>query len=345
VRHELFELITKEAGVRNKLSELKTKAAILRNTLASDFWKKAEPATLGLDVRALERHREHAERSGADAVLVVYKGRIVSEWYAADYHEPIATMSSVKSWTGLLVGMLIEDGKIKSVDDPVSDYLPEWKEGAKAKVTVRHLLTMTAGLKRRWGREPGLDQSVGFVANKAAFVLTLPLAYKPGERWEYTNEGAQLLSPLLDKAARRPIQDYARDRLFKPVGMSRTNLQLDAQGRAMTYADARTTLRDFARIGVLMLNKGRWGDKQVVPEKWVRESTRPCPQKKDYGYLWWLLDDPPGFATLGYRNTDCYVFPSLDLVVARTQNTPGPEGLYQPAAPKLIKAIVAPPRR
>jgi hypothetical protein len=193
---ERSELNTKWAALRKELSELKTKAAVLRDGLASDFWKKAEPATRGLDARAVERHREHAERSGADAVLVVYKGRIVSEWYSADYREPIMTMSSVKSWTGLLVGMLIEDGKIKSVDDPVSDYLPEWKEGASEKVTVRHLLTMTAGLKRRFGTEPGPDLSVGFAGpDKNAFVLKLPLAYRPGERWEYSNEGVQLLSP------------------------------------------------------------------------------------------------------------------------------------------------------
>jgi CubicO group peptidase (beta-lactamase class C family) len=343
--------LDRQIGAREKeLAELKTKAAAWHDSLADGFWKKAEPEKMGLDARALERHREHAQRSGADAVLVVYKGRIVSEWYSARYKEPIVTMSSVKSWTGLLVGMLIEDGKIKSVDDPVSDYLPEWKEGAKAKVTVRHLLTMTSGLKRRLGTEPGPDQSVGFApTDKNDFVLKLPLTYKPGERWEYSNEGVQLLSPLLDKAAGRPIQEYARDRLFKPVGMSpRTRLKETAQGHAWTYADAETTLRDFARIGVLMLNKGRWGDTQVVPEKWVSESTRPCPHKTSfgtsYGYLWWLLDDPPGFATKGYRDTNCYVFPSLDLVVARMQNTPGPEGVYEPAGLKLIKEIV-PPRR
>jgi RNA polymerase sigma factor (sigma-70 family) len=345
---DIAELDRQIAAREKELSELKARAAVWRDALDNAFWKKTEPEKLGLDARAVKRHQEHAQRSGADAVLVVYKGRIVSEWYAATYKEPIYTMSSVKSWTGLLVGMLIEDGKIKSVDDPVSNYLPQWKEGAKAKVKLRHLLTMTSGLKRRWGTEPGPDLSVGFAGpDKNAFVLKLPLTYKPGERWEYSNEGVQLLSPLLDKAAGRPIQEYARDRLFKPVGMSpRTRLAEDARGHAWTYADAETTLRDFARIGVLMLNKGRWGDKQVVPRKWVRESLRPCPQNKSYGYLWWLLDDPPGFATKGYRDTNCYVFPSLDLVVVRMQNTPAREGAvaYEPAGLKLIKAIV-PPRR
>ena len=132
------------------------------------------------------------------------------------------TMSSVKSWSGLLTGMLIADGKIKGIDQPASDFLPGWSEGEKAKVTLRHLLTMTSGLKQRLGQGPGPDQSVGFAANKNAFVLGLPLNFPPGERWSYSNEGVQLLSPILEKAAGVPLQDYARTRLFEPLGMTNT---------------------------------------------------------------------------------------------------------------------------
>jgi len=95
-----------------------------------------------------------------------------------------------------------------------------------------------------------------------------------------------------------------------------------------------------------MLNEGRWGGKQVVPAKWVRGSTRPCPQNKGYGYLWWLVDDPPGFASKGYLDTNCYVFPALGLVVARMQRAPtgGRPVDYKPTALKLVKEIV-PARR
>ena len=254
-------------------------------------------------------------------------------------------MSSVKSWTGLLTGMLIADGKIKGVDQPVSDFLPGWGEGQKAKVTIRHLLTMTSGLKQRLGQEPGPNQSVGFEADKTAFVLGLPLDFAPGERWSYSNEGVQLLSPILEKAAGMPLQDYARTRLFEPLGMTNTRLKLDNKGHAMTYADAATTLRDFAKVGQLMLQKGKWGDRQIVPESWVRESTQPCPQSPQYGYLWWLLDDPRGFATRGYRDTHCFVFPELELVVARMQNAPSPAGAvpYEPAARDLFRRMVSAP--
>src|SRR5262249_20590388 len=149
----------------------------------------------------------------------------------------------MKSWTGLLTGMLIADGKIKNVDQPVSEFVPQWADGDKAKVTLRHLLTMTSGLHRRNGREPGPEQSIGFVGDKNSFVIGLPLSAAPGETWAYSNEGAQLLSPILEKAAGMPFQDYARTRLFEPLGMTNTRLHLDEKGHAWTYADAETPLR------------------------------------------------------------------------------------------------------
>jgi CubicO group peptidase (beta-lactamase class C family) len=197
---------------------------------------------------------------------------------------------------------------------------------------------MSSGLARTLDPK----QSVGFAADKTEFVVGLTPTSEPGTRWDYSNEGVQLLSPILEKAAGMPLGDFARDRLFRPVGMDQTQLQIDGKGHAWTYADAATTLRDFARLGELMRNKGRWRGKKVVPESWVDESTRPCPLSPKYGYLWWLIDDPKGFAALGYLNTDCYVFPGLDLVVARIQARPylfATES-YAAKAPALFKRIV-----
>ena len=98
-----------------------------------------------------------------------------------------------------------------------------------------------------------------------------------------------------------------------------------------------------------MLQGGKWGDRQVVPASWVRDSTRPCPQNPGYGYLWWLLNDPAGFATGGYRDTNCYIFPGLDLVVARIQNTPAEAAAgagtvpYEPSALPLFRRMIRAP--
>jgi CubicO group peptidase (beta-lactamase class C family) len=225
------------------------------------------------------------------------------------------TTSSVKSWISLLAGMLETDGKL-SLDDSVATYVPDWAAGARGGVTVRQLLTMTSGLARR-----SADSSIGVVTtNKNAFVTALPLGYSPGERWEYSNEGAQLLSPLLERAAGMRLSAFARQRLFAPLHMDHTRLHVDGAGVVWTYADAETTLRDFAKPCQLMLDGGRWNGTQVISPSWVQRSIQPIPQNPQYGWLWWLV--PGGFAARGSLDTSCYVFPELGLVVARMQAKP-----------------------
>ena len=300
------------------------------------FWQTADPSTLGLNADALKRHADLCARTGADACLVVYKGKIVQELYSARYQAPMMAMSSTKSVTGLLVGMLLDDGKIKSIDEPVCKYVSEWCAGQKGKVTLRHLLTMTSGLAQM-----PQGQGVGFVSDKNPYVISLPLAAAPGAAWDYSNEGVQLLSPVLDRAAGEPVQDYARRRLFEPLGMNATKLHLDEKGHAWTYAAMETTPRDFARLGLLMLGKGKWRDRRVVSESWVEQSiTSSQTLFPRYGLLWWLLDDPKGYAAVGNLDTNLYVFPEKDLVVARMQAKPiDPQPSYHREAMLIFKQL------
>lgn len=297
-----------------------------------DDWRTASPAALGMDTAALAAHRALCERSGADACVVVHKGALVQEWYGPRYTEPMMAMSSTKSVTGLLAGMLVGDGRL-SADDPVSRYIPRWRAGAEGGVTVRHLLTMTSGLP---DFPPGARE-VSSARDKEAFVFGLPLSTRPGAAWAYSNDGAFLLSPLLDRAAGEPVEDYAARRLFAPLGMRRTRLHVYPKGQAWTHADMETTPRDLARVGQLMLNGGRWGGKQIVPEAWVRASVQPSQAvNPQYGLLWWL-DVPGGFAARGYLDTNVYVFPARDLVVVRMQARPAPgAGRYEREALELF---------
>lgn len=300
------------------------------------FWRAGDPATLGVDVPALESHRRLCERTGADACLVVRRGRIVQEVYSARYRVPMYAMSSTKSITGLLVGMLIDDGKIVGVDEPVCAYIPEWCRGGRGKVTLRHLLTMTSGLPRMF------DEGVASTNDKNRFVIGLSPSKEPGTAWAYSNEGVQLLSPILDKAAGEPIQEYARKRLFEPLGMRDTRLHLDGKGHAWTYADMETTPRDLARIGLLMLNKGVWQGRRILSEAWVEQSTRRSQEfQTDYGLLWWLYANPKGYAALGHLNTNLYVFPEQELVVVRMQSKPlDQQSPYGPEALRLFGQLI-----
>ena len=268
------------------------------------FWQSADPAALGLDPGAIEEHLALAKASGADAVLVAYRGKVVSEWYS-----PRIGCRSAPCRAQVDHGPARRPARRRRQargGRPGLEVRAGLGRGPSRRVTVRHLLTMSSGLSRKL--EPG--KSVGFAADKSGYVVGLEPTNEPGSRWDYSNEGVQLLSPILEKAAGMPLQDYARDRLFRPLGMDETRLQVDEKGHAWTYADAETTLRDFARLGEMMRNKGRWRGRQVVPEAWVDASTRPCPLNPGYGYLWWLVDDPKGFAARGYLDTTATSSPS-----------------------------------
>jgi len=311
-------------------------------TAADDgFWKTTTPAAVGLNSTALAAHLALCERTGADACLVIYRGLIVQEWYSTRYKTPMYAMSSTKSVAGLLVGMLIDDGRIKGIDEPACTFIATWCSGLRAKVTLRHLLSMTSGLPMMQ------DRSVGFVRDKNAYVMGLTPASEPGTIWAYSNEGAQLLSPILDKAAGEPIQDYARRRLFEPMGMRETRLHVYPD-HAWTYADMETTARDFARLGVLMLAKGMWQGRRIVSEQWLTSSTRPSQSLNTrYGLLWWIDPEIKGFAAHGHLDTDVHVIPDLDLVVVRMQSRPAPgvsEGTYEREGLMLFRTFVDPVR-
>lgn len=302
------------------------------------FWKTVDPASVGLDAEVVEEHRALCEQTGADACLLVFRGAIVQEWTSAHYREPMMAMSVTKSITGLLVGMLVDDGRIPNIDQRVCTYIAQWCAGTRGRVTLRHLLSMTSGLPRMW------RSGVGHVSDKNTFVIGLEPTDEPGAKWAYSNEGVQLLSPVLDSAAGEPIQDYARKRLFEPLGMYKTQLQVDERGHAWTYADMLTTPRDLARIGLLMLNRGMWEGHRIISEEWIKRSTTPSQALNPaYGLLWWLHDEPRGYAGEGYLDTDLHVFPDLGLVAVRMQAQEAgraPGRTYEREALRLFRRMV-----
>lgn len=279
-------------------------------------WPVADPDSLGLDVAALAEHAALCEASAATACLVAVGGHIVQEWTTPDYrYGPfLGLASATKSLTALVAGALVADGRLGGADDPVAEALPEWTAGAEAGVTVRHLLTMTAGLGRL--RPP---ESVLAAPNTTAFVLGLAPEAEPGERWSYSNEGVQLLSPLLEREAGMPLAAYAREHLFDPIGARSLRLDVDEYGNTITFGGAEGTLHDVARVGQLILNGGAWNGEVVVPRAWVDSLAAPTPQNPYYGRLWWREDSGDALWAAGDGDRIVLVIPSLDLVAVRLQ--------------------------
>jgi CubicO group peptidase (beta-lactamase class C family) len=222
-------------------------------------------------------------------------------------------MSSTKSISNLLIGILIDQGRVR-LDDSVSRFIPQWKAGAAAGVTIRHLLSMTSGIP-----DNRSVQDVGTVEDKEALVFGMALATTPGSTWAYSNNGAFLLSPIIKAAAGESVASFAERNLFQPLGMRDTRMHVYPEGQAWTHADMETTPGDLARIGQLMLDRGVWRGRRIVSSQWVDSSLTRSQAQVPYGLMWWL-NIPNGFAARGYRETNVYVFPRQELVIVRMQN-------------------------
>jgi CubicO group peptidase (beta-lactamase class C family) len=248
------------------------------------FLQRARPAEVGLDPAAVRRLIEEAARTRSDTLIVVKDGRLVVERRFLDERGPIETMSVTKSFVSLAVGLLVAEGKIKSVDAPMWTWIPEWKADDRSKITLRHVLTHTSGLEHK--KAAGV---ISRQADRTRYAVKRPLVEPPGRRFSYNNEATQLLSLVVEKAAGEPLDRYLERRLFRPLGIRRFRWERDLSGNVIAYYGLALGARDLARVGLLMLEGGKHDGKQLLPASFVRAATTPgLPAFPHMGYLWWL---------------------------------------------------------
>lgn len=305
-------------------------------------WVVEDPDAQWMDADALEEARTYAfapERN-TQGVVVVRHGAIVSEWYAdgADADSWTASWSVAKSFSSAVTGIAVADGSIDSVDDPAATYLDEWAGTDKADITVEDILHMQSGLAWDEDYQPSSADSsdvvqMGLSANELAYAAARPVAKPPGSTWVYSSGDAMILAGIVEGATGTSMRDYATEHLFKPIGMERADWWEDAEGQTLGYCCLDSTARGYARFGLLYLHEGRWGDDQVIPASWVKDSIRDAPgDHPGYGYMWWLQPELEGvpddvYSAQGHDGQFIWVIPSLDLVVVRTGTyvkDPGP---------------------
>jgi CubicO group peptidase (beta-lactamase class C family)/predicted aspartyl protease len=243
---------------------------------------RTDPATVGLEASAVEELVREAERSRSSALVLIKDDKVVVD-RTFDAPGTLSLMSVTKSIVSLAIGLLIAEHKIASVDSPLSTWFPEWKSGPKGKVTLRHVLMQTSGLDHEKGARKLYEQ-----ADVLQFVRKSALTGEPGKEFSYSNEAVQLLSGVIAKAAGKPVDVYLDEKLFKPLGIKDWSWDKDKAGNVRTFADLALPARGLAKIGQLMLRKGNWQGKQLLPAAWIQESTSP--RREDipwYGYLWW----------------------------------------------------------
>ena len=247
-----------------------------------------------------------------------------------------------KSVVGLLVGIVLAQGRLGGLTRPVFDFFPEHADlldELRRKLTLRHLLDMTPGwdwdeTNLSYADPRNSESRMGRAGDPVRHVLELPLVAPPGTKWEYCGGATMLLAEILERTTGRPLAALAQEMLFAPLGVAQFEWRKDARGKALAFSGLRLTPRDLARIGRLRLAKGQWAeladrvDRAVLPEAWVTETFTPRQPAWDgfrYGAQWWhgpFAQGPgsgiPWVSAWGNGGQRLFVVPSLHLVVVVT---------------------------
>lgn len=219
----------------------------------------------------------YIKESKTRAFLVYKNGELVFEKYWKNHNEKTVSnsFSAAKTVVALLIGCAIEDGKIKSMDEPVGNYITEFKDGDKAKITIRHLLDMSSGLD--WtesGKDPLSNNAESYYGTDLyGLVTSQKVIKKPGIDFIYQSGNSQLLGFIVQKATGKTVSDYCSEKIWSKVGMEADAYwSLDKEnGDEKAFCCLYATARDFARIATLIMHKGKWGENQVLPEWYMNE--------------------------------------------------------------------------
>ncbi len=280
----------------------------------------------GKKEKALEDFMREQKVAG---FLILQDGKIRMERYALGHSESNlwSSLSVAKSVTSTLVGVAIKDGYIKSVNDYVTDYIPDLIGSAYDKVTIRHLLTMTAGV--RWNEnytdpnadiarfdtypiEPGMNATV-------SYMRSLPAEAEPGKKWVYSTGETHLLGAIVSAATHQTLSHYLSSRIWIPYGMGqKATWTLDRTGQELAGCCLQMTLRDFARFGQFVLEDGRINGESIVQDDWFKTATRiqvSLWPGGGYGYGWWIFDGN-SFEALGIHGQMIHIDPERHLVIA-----------------------------
>jgi CubicO group peptidase (beta-lactamase class C family) len=288
-------------------------------------------------VSYLFHHRYKDMDPRTRALLVVYKGTIVAEHYAAGFNADSKFLgwSMAKTITGALIGLLVKEGKL-NLGGPAP--VPQWSSSTDPRhsITTEHLLQQRSGLdfKEDYSSHSNVTEMLFNQGDMAAYTAGLPLKNAPGAPFYYSSGNSNLLSYSIRRiVGEESYHAFPYQALFHKIGMYQTLLEPDASGTFVGSSYVWATARDYARFGLLYINDGVWQGERILPQGWVKQSLTPPPQNpfKNYGYQIWLngmnqkdtsqKDYPEApedlFLADGFGGQRIYIIPSKGLVVVR----------------------------
>lgn len=299
---------------------------------------------------------QYFQKNRVAGLLVLRGDTVLLERYGfgADQNSRFVSQSVGKSVVSILVGAAVAAGTIASVTDPVTKYLPELATSGYRNVTIKQTLQMATGVDYsedyRDSTSGAAKIGAALVAGRPSFdefVASMkPTAIAPGTKFQYQSVNTQLLGMLLERVTGMPLAQWAETALWSKLGADRDAFFYQAQSQpgSCAFACFNATLRDYGRVGLLMLNRGTFDGREVVPASWVEASTRADAEylepgkagRLGYGYQWWI---PPGtdgaFMALGIFGQSIYVNPARHIVIVQTSAWPTPIGAGGESADQL----------
>ncbi|MCI4591690.1 beta-lactamase family protein [Sphingobium sp. BYY-5] len=290
-----------------------------------------------------------ARRTYTNALIVLRDGKVIFEDYRnrSQPSDRFISFSMAKSITSLLIGIALDRGLIASLDDPAGKYVPELRKGAYGDVTIRQLLQMRSGVDYEERYDFGEKPSVAALIHRHAIVLNqerfadravgITRAARPGSRFNYATLDTAVLGWILERATGQSLAAFTAANLWQPAGMETDAFWIadgpEGVGRELSGMGFNATLRDYARLGQLMLDDGMRESKPVLPRGWIKQATsmirfdQPTPGGGlGYGFQFWQLDDQPGaYTALGLAGQFIYVHPKSRTVIVKLSHYPLPE--------------------
>ncbi len=290
--------------------------------------------------------------TGTHAFVVARDNQVLYEGYFNGFErDSLCTAWSVsKSFTSALVGIAIADGYIKSLDDPITNYLPELKDRGFEAITIRNLLTMGSGIQYRISFFPW-DEFVlaGYYPNLRQLLLSdLKIMEPPGQSFHYNNFNTELIGMILERTTGRAPSQYLQEKIWKPIGMeypATWSIDSEEDGFELTPILLNARAIDFAKFGRLYLNNGNWDGRQIIPQHWVAESTIRDPNDRRpwetfsrwqdeggyYKYFWWGVSQASGdysYMGIGTYGQFIFVSPKTRVVIVRMASDDGIDPPY-----------------
>jgi CubicO group peptidase (beta-lactamase class C family) len=294
-----------------------------------------QPKPLKIRQVYLDSLVQEAKASNSKSLFVHFDGKQVFGEYFDQDASPQDAMSVTKSVSSLAIGKLITDGLLASVDEPVYTFYPEWKQGLKEKITIRHLLNHTSGI-----HNPDYTLGVYPFPDYVQLALSADITGKTDSAFFYNNKAVNLIAGIVQKITGERMDLYIARTLFKPLGITSAYWQTDAylysamnlnktdtallnQGNPPVMAELFINGEDLLKIGILILQKGVWEGNRILSEQYLKEALTPSRVNPNCGLLWWLINDPVTkepvlYHANGYLGNFILIIPGRKLVVVRT---------------------------